>query len=853
MGNRLKGTYWDQSPHQTRTSSSEARQRLGIRDSTRKQRSLATEQDEKGQQQLAHHNLTQYTARQAFQVLRGQHPPTPDIALPMACTQQPPAEPNVYPDGSLTSPTEPLYSLGGAGAWHPRRQLHEQGTSEAEANMAVVSQEAEGLKLFTHMNGYGGSSTRLEITGALLGMVADKAVHLGTDSSSFLKKALTIHNHIRSGTLPKRPWPLQKDGDMWHMYYRHAAAKTVDAIAITKVKGHATQSMVDTGRVKAADKAGNDKADEAADEGVELFGQPIVKLSKLYARRHTAYSGFIGDLQEHIAFIYKVRATMLQATTSTGTPASGTTSKPHIPMTTITHIPYLDRPEVPPHRFKQAIQVQQCPRLCQRHPAIVHIQAFLRDIPYHITRRSRDGDRGNDSLIVGTAGVDVPTGDDRQGITWLELYGLYRMAGYPEPLSYDRALANRRPTLRQQLHKFTQAMRQLVGNTMLPEHHYLMKGTRDKHGKRLASLGIATNLAILPWQPHFTLEAQHRLAQELLRSQYRLTIVQAERALRDRQQLATRPMQLKGRVKWSASIKAYTKQLYHTSQEASQQGASTSHEQPTTAIVDTNNGQLDVDTGWGDGSLTAGAAAAGGPNQPAHSIIYFQCPRCPHKLPGTREAFHLHNLDSRLWCNSCRKSLFVRKWRCSCNLPWHNCPRHHGDPARLRAMQQAPASHRPTTQQCPDHTAHPRQQPKRTLGQGRDESIQRWLDMPPVKRARVLPEVIELEDTMPSSEQMANTRKAKAHLLGPKLLAKFPRLAMEREEKAQHQPSDNAHSEPLTKRARAHCEPPKPHSTTAEHTNVSAATHSACTAAAAADLPPQYCNTSSSNSSNSSK
>ena len=99
---------------------------------------------------------------------------------------------------------------------------------------------------------------------------------------------------------------------MWHIYYKHAAAKAVDAIAITKVKGHATQAMVDDGRVRAADKADNDKADAAADEGVKLFTQPIVRASELYAKRHTSYGIFVGDLQEHIAFLYKVRAMLLQ-------------------------------------------------------------------------------------------------------------------------------------------------------------------------------------------------------------------------------------------------------------------------------------------------------------------------------------------------------------------------------------------------------------------------------------------------------------------------------------------------------------------------------------------------------------
>ena len=51
------------------------------------------------------------------------------------------------------------------------------------------------------------------------------------------------------------------------MYYKHAAAKQTTAITISKVKGHATHSMVDRGEVAEADKAGNDKADEQLTKG----------------------------------------------------------------------------------------------------------------------------------------------------------------------------------------------------------------------------------------------------------------------------------------------------------------------------------------------------------------------------------------------------------------------------------------------------------------------------------------------------------------------------------------------------------------------------------------------------------
>ena len=207
MANQLHTTFWSLTPQQTHTQQPHLRQRMGIGDSTRKQRIVSMQSNNEAQEQLSMHNLQQCTARQAFQHLRGNHPPASTTALPTTCTDSPPDQPNVYTDGSLINPTEPSFCLGGAGAWHPQRQLDNHGASEAEANLAVLAQEDGGLKLYSQMCGYGGSSTRMEIAGAIIGMATNGAVHIGTDSNSFMRKALALHHHINLHTIPKRPWP----------------------------------------------------------------------------------------------------------------------------------------------------------------------------------------------------------------------------------------------------------------------------------------------------------------------------------------------------------------------------------------------------------------------------------------------------------------------------------------------------------------------------------------------------------------------------------------------------------------------------------------------------------------------
>ena len=545
MSSHLTHTYWGLPPTHVRTSTKQARAHLGLNDSTRHRKHITEAQDIEAQNLLAEQQAQHLGARQGFQTLRGPHPPAPSIALPEPCEELPPEEPNAFSDGSLHSPTEPSFSLGGAGAWHPGRQLHTKGPSEAEANLAVLSQQGDGLKLYTHLLGYGGSSTRLEIAGAIVTFAADGPIHLGTDSKSFLTKALAIHHHIHNHTMPKRPWALQKDGDLWHLYYQHVKAKGTNSIAITKVKGHATQAMVDDGTVQPEHKVGNDMADEAADEGVHLFGDAVVRLGKRLANRHKAYTNMLASLLEHIGFIFQVRAMLLQQQQVSHT----TTHQAHTPGIHTTAPPYQPA-HSPPHRFRQIIVAQQCPQLCRRCPAILQVQTFMQDMPYWPAPNPAQPPEHHSPS------------DNHYHFTWLELYTLYRLGGNPEPVTYDKTSAQTRPALRQQLHAFRHAVRQLALHTMPETMHPLFRGKHQGHTKRLQGLGIHTHLAALPWQPCLTTGAQERLALEVLRSQHRLSPVKAGQAIEAKQVVPLRPVQLKGRAKWSSSIRPYQQALY---------------------------------------------------------------------------------------------------------------------------------------------------------------------------------------------------------------------------------------------------------------------------------------------------
>ena len=57
----------------------------------------------------------------------------------------------------------------------------------------------------------------------------------------------------------KHKWAQMKDGDLWEHVAELVRERGPESVAITKVKGHATQQMVDEGKVEEKKKRGTTK------------------------------------------------------------------------------------------------------------------------------------------------------------------------------------------------------------------------------------------------------------------------------------------------------------------------------------------------------------------------------------------------------------------------------------------------------------------------------------------------------------------------------------------------------------------------------------------------------------------
>ena len=166
--------------------------------------------------------------------------------------------------------------------------------------------------------GQTGSSTRQELTAWILVLSLPLRSMYATDSASMLSKAKTLltaavsrqekeerGEKVNGEQSPfKKPWGLQRDGDLWGQAWKAIISRGAKNQDLRKVKGHATADDIKEGRSTEADKEANDRSDENADRGVKMVGgKGLTTLGAWVAKRHDRYKKFMKRVQKMIAVI----------------------------------------------------------------------------------------------------------------------------------------------------------------------------------------------------------------------------------------------------------------------------------------------------------------------------------------------------------------------------------------------------------------------------------------------------------------------------------------------------------------------------------------------------------------------
>ena len=525
-----------------------------------------------------------------------------------------PADINVYTDGSVSNPTFNNWQTGGCAAWYNEARSNFTGNEQQfTCNTNNTSSNTQAT-----VDDFWYSSTRMEIAGLILACLSPGPIHVGTDNQAVVRKARKIlaSPHGR----PPKPWGLTPDGDLWQWFHQIAQTRGPHSIDISKVKGHTTQEMVDSGTIRQQDKFGNDNSDHHA---------KTANASSIYhdlaiacASRQQEYNTFMQGICNQNISIYKVDAKLREQQLRITKATQGKSYKmQHI----ANSLPFPQQSECRP------LQVHPCdfwPNEFNNYSSVacMHVWTFL-------------------SLLL-----IKPTTPGTPGITWLELLILYNIRG--GTLDFTRNQANPTPKARSTkavLSDFQAITRRTIKFFMDDEDATFFKASPSTD-KRLSALGFNNHAPKTNFTPYATPEEITQICHALLSTRPKfnnnMKVLLANASL----YLVSMPLKLRPAPKWAAHIKTDNT----IGMAVPPTPTNNNRIRPTCDNTTLKNAREFIDN------------------------LVLRCSSCnqpkPHKhiMPFHNNKWHIIKCNN----NNCNKAQPAKAWHCQCNKPWRACSTH---------------------------------------------------------------------------------------------------------------------------------------------------------------------------------
>ena len=280
----------------------------------------------------------------------------------------------------------------------------------------------------------------------------------------------------------------------------------------------------------------------------------------------------------------------------------------------------------------------------------------------------------------------IQVGIDEPGMTWLEMFIVYRMAGYPSPAQNPRRAAGIRHALEVHLSRFRAGIREVAKLTMKEEDAKMFRPSRHRH-PRLQTLGVSTYLPMVSTHLNITPEARKEVALYIMRSQHGGTREKNAALLHRSDAVPVQRVRLKGRSAWSAKIKPWRGCLFAHEEEQDvrrrkrarpaaevQEGENVDQVEPLTCrpkaprVASWSCLDLDLDL-CADVPKQASVPTKKRGRQPARDnssdrpSMMFQCPGCKHGAAAKRLSCQVLNFGTKVRCESCKK---LRACRSGC-------------------------------------------------------------------------------------------------------------------------------------------------------------------------------------------
>ena len=195
--------------------------------------------------------------------------------------------------------------------------------------------------------------------------------------------------------------------------------------------------MVQEGKVPREQKIGNDKADEAAKRGMVEHSNELVKVAGWYTGRHIQYTKFIWDIHTHIIEGCKIRRDILCEREEEAKKQGNFIEKEKGKVVTYTHY-HMKGPTIDnEHRWRR-MQIHEPGSKGSKEEYGVKLKEAMK--------------------FLTKLAVRKPSAD-QFGITWLELFVLYRALGHPNPVDDHIKATATRPSMGVQLAEFKKLVR----------------------------------------------------------------------------------------------------------------------------------------------------------------------------------------------------------------------------------------------------------------------------------------------------------------------------------------------------------------------------------------------------------
>ena len=395
-------------------------------------------------------------------------------------------------------------------------------------------------------------------------------------------------------------------------FAKSTIAKGPRAICITKVKGHATQEMVDEGTVKAAHKEGNDGADKGADKGAVEEQQELSDAARKYASRQWKYKKLMARMHLYIIHLRKATKDKIEALEKQMNPFD---DKEKMKQLIPDRLTYADAKGP---RETENISTRRIEEHDEADPEergkAEKARCFIDNVRWKNTEEARGG------------------------ITWIEFYIYFILHGGGKDIEKDKdeSPLAKMPSLQNAIAEFKRRVR-LVTKVSVDEADEWQLTTCTNVTNRLAPLAISSRQAAIKGMPEIDEEDSKYITRALL-------------AMRGVNQKIHKIAHDAG------SLKLYPKPFAFKG---------TSHAWMR------NLKKKDQMQDW-----TVEPALPDGPRLIKKPLSFILCPACKSQQSTKSHRLQVKVGFCQFICQRCRTVASTSKWKCHCGIPWHKCNIH---------------------------------------------------------------------------------------------------------------------------------------------------------------------------------